>query len=134
MAVLPDLDTSIYNILANDAGVAALVSAKIYNLQAPFGSALPYLVFYEAVGIIPNITPRDTLDDTYRIESRAGTRAAASGLHLAVYTAVHEQALTITGWSNYWLVCERSQRFIENVDGAQYWRFVWDIRAMASKD
>lgn len=134
MATYPSVDTAIYSLLSGASGITDIVGTKIYNLQAPSGVSVPYLIFYVASGVIPNTEPRDTINQIYRIESRQTSRAGAEALHGAVYSAVHEQALSITGWSNYWLVCESEQRFVENVSAVQYWRFVWDVRIRASRD
>lgn len=134
MATYPSLDAAVFSLLSGATAITDVVGTKIYNLQAPSGVSLPYLIFYLGSGVIPNTEPRDTINNVYRIESRQTTRAGAETLHNAVYSAVHEQALTIAGWSNYWLVCEGEQRFVENVSGVQYWRFVWDVRIRASRD
>lgn len=132
MATLPDLDSTIYTALSGAAGVSALVSTKIYAIQAPAGVALPYVTFEAASGVIPNVVPRDTLNYVYRVHAWASSRSAAAGLSGAIYTALHETAPAISGWTNYWTVCDREQRFVENVNGTLIYHFVWDVRVKAS--
>ena len=131
---LPSIDTALFNILDADAAITTIVGSKIYTLEAPPKIALPYIIYYDAAGIIPNRTPRDEKDDTYRVESRAVDRAGAEALHFAVYDALHEKELTLTGWTNYWLVCEKEQRFSQSYKGVSYFGYFWDVRIKSSKD
>lgn len=131
---IPDLDEAVYDALTNDAGVSALVSSRVYNLLAPSGSELPYIVFYIASGVIPNAVPHEQLNYVYRVDCWAYTRALAEDMSQAVYTALHKQTLTLTGWTNYRMQCEQEQRLLETFEGRQYHRNVWDVRILASKD
>ena len=132
MATIPDLDATIYTALSGAAGVTALVSTKIYAIQAPAGTALPYVTFEIASGLIGNVVPRDTINYVVRVHAWASTRAAAASLSGAIYTALHETAPAISGWNNYWTVCDGEQRFVENVSGTQIYHFVWDVRIKAN--
>lgn len=131
---LPGLDAAVRAKLVGASGVTALVGQKVYNLQAPAGGTLPYLIFYQASGIIPNLQPRDTLDYVFRVDCWSASGSGAIGLSGAVYDALHEQTLTLSGWTNYWMVCEQEQSLIQDVSGVQYYRRVWDVRIRASKD
>ena len=130
----PDLDGAVYSKLAGTAGITSIVSTRIYNLQAPANATLSYIIFYAGSEIVPNTQPRNDLNAVYRVDSWSATRAGAEALSAAVFSALHEETLTIAGWSNYWMVCESKQVLIQNVDGKQYFRRVWDVRIRASKD
>ena len=124
-------------LLAN-AGITAIVGsgvgARIYSPQAPAGATLDYIIFYAGSEIVPNTQPRDDLNAVFRVDSWAATKARAVTLSGAVFSALHKETLTIAGWSNYWMVCEGKQDFIQDVSGVQYYRRVWDVRIRASKD
>jgi len=133
----PDLHTAVYTLLTGTAAITAIVDRKIYAEQAPAGTVLPYIIFYEAVGLSPNVCPRETLDSVYRVESRRKVRGAGATietLHSAVYSAFHKQTLAITGWYNYRTVCERQQKFTDTLSGEQIYRYIWDIRIQASEN
>lgn len=134
MATYPELDAAVFSLLSNDGGLTALVSTRIRYLIAQETDAMPAVIFYNVTGQVPNRCPRDEVDEIFRIESRGTYAAQARSVHDAVYAAVHEKALTISGWTNYWLVCERQQRFNDDLDGKQYFRFIWDVRVKASSN
>lgn len=134
MAVLPNIGAALFSKLTSDSGVLAIANNRVYAMQAPASTPMPYLVFDIVSGGIPNIVPKDTLNYLMTVHSWSNVHLVAVNLHLAVYTALHEQSLTVSGWSPYWLVCEREQRFVENYTANQYYHLVWDIRFKASKD
>lgn len=134
MPSLPSVDTAFYSALSAGTALTARVGSAIYNLQAPPGVALPYVVYYLASGLIPNVVQRDTLDFVYRVEGLATTRGSAEAIHQQIYAVLHESTLTITGWTNYWTACETITPIFENVSGSPRWRFVGDYRVKASSD
>ncbi len=135
MPSIPSIDTAFRAKLTGYSALTALVgTANIFNLQAPPGVALPYVVFYLASGQIPNIVPRDTLNDLYRCEGLATSRGSAEAIHQQIYAALHEQSLTITGWTNYWLACEDRYTLYENVEGNPRYRYGGVYRVKASSD
>lgn len=133
MSSLPGVETALYATLSGNSGVAALVSTRIYNPQAPAGVDLPYLLFYLASGLMPNQSPRLDINDVYRVEAVGSTRAQAEAVFNAAFTALHLQALTLTGWTNYWLACERRTILIDNLEGRQFFRRIGDFRIKADK-
>lgn len=135
MPSIPSIDTAFRAALTAHSGLTALVgTVNIFNLQAPPGVALPYVVFYSASGQIPNIVPRDTLNYVYRCEGLATSRGSAEAIHQQIYAALHEQSLTITGWTNYWLACENIYPLYENVEGSPRWRYGGVYRVKASSN
>lgn len=135
MATLPSIDQAVYSKLSAAASLASLVSTRIAESQAPSGWALPYIIFYQASQVLPNDTPRDDINTVYRVEAVAGTRAAAEALHQAIYAVMHNESLTITGWSNYWTRCIGVIKPpVENVEGKQYHRRVGEYRIRAARD
>ena len=135
MATIPDMDGPVFSKLAGNSALTTLLGGTaIYSMVAPTGRALPYVIFYMAVGDIPNRAPRDEMDTLYRIESRANIRGSAAAIHTAVYAAIHEQTLTVSGWTNYTTEADREQRFHELVNAVEYYRFVWDVRIRSSQN
>lgn len=135
MPSIPSIDTAFRAKLTAHSGLTSLIgTVNIYNQQAPEGVALPYVVFYLASGLIPNSVPRDTLNFVYRAEGLATTRDSAEAIHQQIYAALHEQTLTVTGWTNYWTACENIYPIFENVKGSPRWRYGGVYRVKASSD
>lgn len=131
---LPAVASALYTALTNDSAVAALVGVRVYALQAPAESPLPFITFSRTVGMMTNDSPRQTTDDTYRIESVSSSRAGAETLDNAVYDTLHLNGITASGWSNFWIVRGRSQEFIDNYNGIQVFRFISDYVIQFDKD
>jgi len=134
----PAVDAALYTILNNDATLTTYIGAKVYANQAPEGAALPYLVFYQALGGSENVCPRDTINQVYRVETRRGeaqpsTVATALQIHAQVKAVLHNKTLTISGWTNYLMRVEREQKFTEMYHSSNIHRFVWDVRIRASE-
>lgn len=131
----PDVYSALFSKLSNDSGLTALVGQRIYSLQAPNGATYPLVIYYLASGVLPNDSPRDSISDVYRVDSWSTVSAAhARTVADAVHSALHEQALTIPGWSNYWLVATRVTDLVDTTSAKQYWRRVIDFNIRASKD
>ena len=134
----PDIEQALYTKLAATAGVTSLVggtvSPRIYSHQAPANVSRPYLLYYEASTVIPNRTPHHDIDSVYRVEAVADTRAGAEALRGASYTALHNQALTVSGFANYQLEADGARALLDNVDGKQVYRRITDIRIRLSKE
>lgn len=129
---LANIDAALYTKLVAASGVTALVSTKIFNLQAPADTALPYIVFNLGSGLLDNQTPHQDLNHVYRIAAWATTLLSAYTIQAAVHDALHHQSLTISGWSTFMVVQERMNTFIENIDGTQLFRVIGDYRIRAS--
>lgn len=128
----PSLDTALYQKLASTSGVTSLVggtaSPRIYEAQAPAGTSMPYVIFYLASGITENDNPSQGINDIYRVEARATSRASADALLSALHDALHRQDLTVSGWTNFYTSVERRQNFVDTVSSQQFWRRILDVR------
>ena len=133
MSSLPAVETALYSTLSGNSGVIAAVGARIYNPQAPAGTALPYVLFYLASGLMPNQSPRLDVHDVYRIEAVGETRAQAEAAFNAAFAALHLTTLAVTGWSNHWTACERRVSLVDNIEGVQFHRRIGDFRIMAAE-
>lgn len=137
---LPDVDRALFGKLTADSGVTAIVSTRVYERIAPAGVARPYIVFYNATGIHPPQTPRDTFNYVYRIEAvvdddSGSGRSAAFNLQDAIHTAVSGASLSVTGWGVYWVDFERMITLIDALEqGKQIRRLIGDYRIRGSKN
>lgn len=141
---LPDLDSALYYKLSGSSAITGIVSTRIAALKASsaWGSSpYPFLVFQQITGNVRQATPRQSIDALYQIDSRDvyrdgvanSGRMGAWALHTAVYSTLHNQALTIAGWSNFWLECGEESRFVVSESGKEIYRFAWEIRIRADR-
>lgn len=107
--------SAIYSKLgAGTALTAELGGTLIYSDQAPDNAALPYVVFSYQAGGAENITPSDMHSDVWWVRGYAATRATANRIHGHVYDLLHQGSLTISGYTNYWMVEESNILLTEN--------------------
>lgn len=127
MSTLPATETALYTKLTGDVALTALVGTNIFNSQADDGTAYPYVIFYLADGGMPNDTPSMRVDEIFRVEAISDDGSEAKQVYDAIFTALHLQELTITGWNNYWMAVVGNQRLIETIAGNQVWRYIGDV-------
>lgn len=120
------LETGIYSKLTTTAGTAfwgAGTAARVYADQAPESASLTnYVVFFHVGGGYENTNPVDSLDVRYQVECWGTVLANARTGSGYINTALHHQTLSITGFTNFWLVQEELIRSVENVEGVQWYR------------
>lgn len=132
---IANLDAALYTKLIAASGVTALVSTKIYNLQAPAKTVCPYIVFNLASGLMDNTTPHQDMNSVYRV---AGVATNPNGLQsayaiiAACHDALHHQTLSISGWTSFMMVHEGLITDIIDIEGTQYFRVIADFRIRAS--
>lgn len=98
------LERAIYSRLSGDAGLAALVDDRIYNIAAPRGASLPYVVFNQQSGREENRTPRRERLYDYTIKAIAQTLQEAGDIADAIDTAMFDATLHVDGWNEaYWV-------------------------------
>lgn len=117
------LNTALVVKLGANSNLATLVGSRMYDSQAPFGTPKPYLLFQHIAGGEENNSPRDDVEVVYQIEVVAATLAQARNGRRYIHDALHNEELTIVGWSNYKMM---AGRLIggdpANVEGEQNWR------------
>lgn len=89
------LETLVYQVLRDNAGVAAVVSGRIYPLILPQGCILP-AISYERVSTSPvvSLSGFSNLESArVQIDCMASTYSAAKGLAALVFTAMNSATL-----------------------------------------
>lgn len=114
------LETGLYSKLSgNGALIAELGGTLIYNKLAPQGTTGAYVVFQWQGGGPENDTPTESRSVLYTVRAIADTQAKAATLDGLIDGALHNQALTISGFSNYWTAREQDINLVELTAGAQ---------------
>jgi hypothetical protein len=131
----PNVSAALVSELSNDSGVSALVGTKVYRYVAPAETELPYVVFTLIGGVNTNEIPSDILNDLYQLDCWGSSHSESGSVFSAVYAALHEQELTVSGgWTNYWMACETRREDFELVDGKEYHRHSGDFRINVNED
>lgn len=121
MSVFNALNTALYSRLSGGTALTTLLSgtASIYNLLAPDGAALDYVVYQLQGGGDENFNAHRTKNLLYLVKSYSDDGPARAGtIDAQVDALLHMQPLTVTGWGNFWLARETDVSTIE-IDEAE---------------
>lgn len=109
------MGTALYNKLAGGTAlITALGGTAIYADQAPDSVSLPYTIFSHSGGGPDTRAATTIRDNTWFVRSYASTKAEAANLDGLTDALLHKQSLSVSGWSNIWLVRELDQALVEN--------------------
>lgn len=116
--VITALETGLYSKLTGQASlITALGGTLIYNKIAPQNPGSKYCIFQWQGGGDANESPTRMRDLLYTVRGIATTQVAANAIDAAIDTALHNQALTVSGWTNIWCARETDVNFIEQDAG-----------------
>lgn len=132
---LPDFDTTIYNALSGSSGlINALGGTVIYSGIVPDNQAPPYVIFYQAANRLPNDSPREQHDNLYSVECVAETRGDCQDLAEHVYSALHMENLSYSGYEHLWSACVNVAHLVDTDGGAIRFRRVLDFDIRFSQE
>lgn len=131
------IETGLFSKLSTAAGTVlwgAGTAARVYSQQAPAGvlaGTVDYVVFFNVGGGDENSNPAGSFDVDYQVECWSPLLSNARAGHTYIKAALHYQALTFVGSTNFWTVQKDLISTVENVEGKQWWRrgAVFQIRA-----
>lgn len=112
------LNAALYTRLSGGTVLTAMLAAgssSIYYLFAPEDASLPYVVFSHTSGGPSNDTPSDDRDQLVFVRGYASTSALAGSIDSACSTLLHRQALSVSGYSNYWTSREQEFETVEHL-------------------
>jgi hypothetical protein len=111
------LNTAIYGRLSAATALTSLLSGTtaIYNNQAPESVTYPYVIFSLQSGIDENMTQHRTKNMLVYARAYSGSSALQAGsIDAQIDTALHLVPLTVSGWTNFWMVREQDLELVEN--------------------
>lgn len=110
------VDAGLYSKLTGDTALVALLSAgtPVFNMQTPPNTSLPYVVFFSAGGGPDNITPSDLRSMVYGVKGVASTLTAAANIDARIDTLLHNNSITVSGYTNIWLARETEVQLVED--------------------
>lgn len=112
------LETGLYNKLkANSALITSLGGTLIYNKIAPQDVGSKYVMFQWQGGGDENDTPTRSRSVLYTVFGIDTTLEGAATLDGLIDTALREQTLTVSGWTNYHTVRESDINLVDTNSG-----------------
>lgn len=125
MGIMTVINTAIYSKLTTYVAGTAFYATRVYDTLAPqsiSAGTAPYVVFQHVAGGDENINASRIVDCEYRVECIGATLADARTGAGHIEDALHNAALTFTGWSQ--IGVEQGQMFsrLDTVDTRQYHR------------
>jgi hypothetical protein len=115
------VDSAMGTTLTNFAGLTALVGQKIFFMEAPPGSSLPYVTYQKITGGWTWESQRDNADTMYQVMAWSTSKAEAYRILEQVYLALNRQSLVLPGWDNYSLLGRKWISLIRWDQGNQYY-------------
>lgn len=106
------IENALYSILSNDAAVIALVSTRIYPMQAPQGAALPYIAY--------------SRDSTDHVEVLGGSHGLARAM-----VSIESFATTYLAVRN---IAEKVRLAIQGLQGTHASVSVEGVNALGNRD
>ena len=131
MADATQVGPAIYTWLAGATGITSLLSSAtaIYNGVAPSGIAMPYIVLDAVSPRELNLTKGRSLDALWQVKAIATTYAVARAIAYQVDVRMIQSAMTVTGWTQYWISRETGIDYSETeADGRVYYHVGADYR------
>jgi hypothetical protein len=112
------LELGLYTKLTGQASlITALGGTLVYNALAPQNPGVKYAVFQWQGGGDMNESPTRMRNVLYTVRGIATTKAAALSIDSAIDDALHNQTLTVSGWTNIQCQRETDINFIEQDAG-----------------
>lgn len=114
------LETGLYGELSGTSAITtALGGAYIYNQVAPQGQDRPYIIFAFSGGGEENINPSDLINSSYLVKAVADSPSQAGTIDALIKTALHNQTLTVGGYTNIQTQRENHFQLMEVLDNGK---------------
>ncbi|MBZ0304899.1 MAG: DUF3168 domain-containing protein [Anaerolineae bacterium] len=78
--------------------------SAIFDTHAPIGQPPPFIIFQYVAGGYENQDALETRSELWQVKAVTDTHGQAETLAQAIHAALHQQALTLTGWQHLWTV------------------------------
>jgi hypothetical protein len=114
-----ELDTALYAQLSTTATTLyGIVSTRVFNGRAPQPTSKPYVVYNYQGGGLLNDTPLDFDEVLYQVKGLAPAVGAANDIDAAIWERLHNQQLSVSGWTCVSCMRETEVQFEEEVNQA----------------
>lgn len=127
------LEESMINMLIGNAGSASLYGKKVYAIQAPVGSHVPFIIIQNVAGGFTNTSPRDDIDVIYQVLAWAGHIDVAYKMANIIAETFQQKELSIPGWSNYRTELGDWVSHGHLAEAVRYYAYGYHVRVRADK-
>lgn len=119
-------DAIFTKLAANSDLITELGGTFIWESIAPPQQDFPYLIYQWQGGGDENLTPSRMVNEVWTVKAvvnmEAGGKRKSEDIAKRADEALHNQALTVSGWENFWLVREQTVKFAETDEaGVPIW-------------
>lgn len=114
--------TAIYGKLSAGTALTALLAngtASIWHLQPPDNEAMPYIIYNLQGGGDENQTPSRMKNLVYFIRGYGRKNTAAGSIDTQIDALLHGNSITVSGWTNFWLMRETDLELVENLPSGE---------------
>jgi hypothetical protein len=123
--LLGDTSTALYTTLNGGTALTTALggTARIYDMQAPDGASLPYVVFQHQGGGPDNITSAGIESNLWLVKVYSNASAkAASDIFALADELLHRKNITIGTANTWWCAREENVKLLENLpNGKRVW-------------
>lgn len=116
------INQGIYNTLTAGTALTALLAGttSIYNMQAPDGAILPYVIFNLQAGGADPFLPTDAINVLYYVRGFTKVSAAGAGsIATQIDALLHGKTISISGYTNFWCNHEQNIPTLENLPNGE---------------
>jgi hypothetical protein len=123
MDILTVVGTGIRSTLLANANIAMQVNDRVWQMVAPGGAELPYILFYWQGGGELNSTQRETFDLVFLVAAVAETQVKAREIASYIQTALKNQEVLFPDGYSAWSPVRETDPYLDvsNVQNRQYW-------------
>lgn len=108
------VEAGLYTKLTGNSNLTTeLGGSYVYNPDAPQGQARPYVIAVHSGGGHLNITPSDIQHHRYLVKAVADEPKRAGTIDGLIVSALHQQTLTVAGYTNYATWAEDEVQYTE---------------------
>ena len=132
MGVHDALDTALYSKLTTSGGTA-LWGSRVYAGQAPLTVSEPFVIYQHIAGGYTNVMVGDIIDTMFQVECVALNQADARTGANYLDAALHNQALTVSGYNHIATTTAGMVQLVDTEAGKQYWRRGYEVRIRISE-
>lgn len=119
--VIATVNQALYSALNVTTLTDVIGTGKVFNVQAPEGTARPYVVYNIASGGPTNETPREGLDVTVTVKCVAVTAASAQTVADIIKGLLHNAEVAAAGWYDFRVQMSGMFMYSETIDSQQIW-------------
>ena len=123
MAIYNDTAAALYTALTGGTALTALLAGttSVYNMQAPDGASLDYVVFQFQGGGPENVNPSSLENNLWTVRCHSETSAKQAGLIFEqVDTLLHRKSLTVGGAAAIWCARETNLSSVETTPDGEH--------------